>query len=195
MKQAILISLGLLGLGILVLLVRALPNGGPMVTVPLEAMSSAGAAGGPIDGVLEARVGWTAVSLALVSGLCFIVGWLWVPLSRRVLTWAENEPAIKEVFHYRGVRFVSDAPTQSMAALVVVAFFPLWVLLPAIHHVIGRALIPVPDHLIAESMTSVVMCLPLAVGYGIYRRGHAGRGDTRGLQPSPDLGDGGPRAR
>lgn len=168
MKKAILLSATLLGIGVLVLLARALPNVGPMVTVPLE---QAADPGGRVEGIDRARTGWSAISLVLVSGFCFVAGWLWVPLVRRVVAWAERQPAIKDVFHYKGVRFVSSAPTESLLALACVAFFPLWVILPALHHMVGRALLPVPDHLIAESLANAVMCVPLAVGYGLYWRG------------------------
>ncbi len=174
MKKAVLISLALLSVGALALLARALPHLVPMISVPLEQAAADSFGGGAestsVDGVQEARIGWSAVSLAFVSGLAFVIGWVWVPLSRRVLDWAERQPAVKEVFRYKGVRWVSDAPIESIAATGVVALFPVWVLLPGLHHVVGRAIIPVPDHLIAESGASFVMCLPLAIGYALHLR-------------------------
>lgn len=184
MKRALLVSSALLLAGVLFLLVRAIPHAGSMVSVALE-QAAASSFGGDrhVEGISEARVGWTAVNLAFVSCVSFVLGWLWVPLSGRVLRWAERQPAIKDVFHYKGVRFVSDAPTESLVALAVVALFPVWVLLPGVHHMVGRAVLPVPDHLIAESASAFVMCLPLAVGYGLVR--HA----RRASPPDTAVGD------
>lgn len=186
MKTPVLVSSALGAIGLLVLAVGALPHVGPMITVPFEQgladTFGEGAQNARVEGIVEARAGWTRVSVGLALVASLACGWLWVPLERRVREWADRQPAIKKLFTHKNVTFVSDAPTEGFILLAVWAVFPFWLLLPGLHVLIGRTLLPVPNHLIEPGGAAFLLCLPLAIGYGMLWR------SRRGGRARPEIG-------
>lgn len=180
----LLVSLALLGLfeaGLLVANIAHLPD---MVAAPLgelaRDLSGDPSADNPLDDAFQgARAGWCAVSLGLATALSWALGMAWLPLTRALAVKANNAPRFYEVMRHRDVVWISDTPVHGLAYVLALCVYPVWLLLPGLHQVLGRAILPVSDHFIEGAPMDYLFALPLVVGWVLASR-RAGAVDAQG---------------